>query len=103
MIQTKMLAQLCAQAEARGCDLITLRALIEEACETGAARALGRLGLEDVSAAKDMAELRELLSAWRDAKKSARKAVIGWVMRGCLVLLLLGLAVKLGLAELVLK
>ena len=103
MIETKMLAQLMRQAEARGCDLITLRALIEEACEAGAARALGRLGLEDVSAAKDMAELRELLSAWRDAKKSARKAVIGWVVRGCLVLLLLGLAVKLGLAELVLK
>ena len=103
MIETKMLAQLMRQAEARGCDLITLRALIEEACEAGAVRALGRLGLEDGSAAKDMAELRELLSAWRDAKKSARKAVIGWVVRGCLVLLLLGLAVKLGLAGLVLS
>ena len=103
MIQTKMLAQLCAQAEARGCDLITLRALIEEACEAGASRALGRLGLADSSAAKDMAEPRELLSAWRDAKKSARKAVIGWIVRGALALLLIGLAVKLGLAGLVLS
>ena len=83
--------------------MITLRALVEEACEAGAARALGRLGLDDASAPKDMAELRELLVAWRDAKKSARKAVIGWALRGCLALLLIGLAVKLGLAGLVLQ
>jgi Family of unknown function (DUF6127) len=102
-IETKMLAQLAAQAEARGCDLVTLRALIEEASELGAARALARLGLEDKAAAKDMAELRELLSSWRDAKKSARKAVIGWLARGCLALLLIGIAVKLGLAGLVMQ
>ena len=73
-------------------------ALIEEASDLGAARALARLGLADEKAAKDMAELRELLSAWRDAKVTVRKAVLGWVVRGCLALLLLGLAVKLGLA-----
>ena len=78
-----------------------LRALIEEACETGAARALARLGLADEGAHKDMAELRELLGAWRDAKASARKAVIDWVVRGCLALVLIGLAVKLGLSGLV--
>ena len=50
-----------------------------------------------------MGELRELLSAWRDAKRSARKAVIGWVVRMGLALLLIGLAVKLGLPGLVLK
>ncbi len=103
MIETKMLAQLAAQAEARGCDLVTLRALIEEASELGAARALARLGLEDAAAPKDMAELRELLSSWRDAKKSARKAVIGWLVRGALALLLIGIAVKLGLAGLVIQ
>ena len=103
MTDTNMLIQLTAQAEARGADLVTLRALIEEASELGAARALASLGLDDPHAAKDMAELRELLSAWRDAKVSARKAVIGWLVRGALALLLTGLAVKLGLAGMVMQ
>ena len=80
-----------------------LKRLLEQASETGAQRALARLGLSDEGASKDMAELRELLSAWRDAKRSARKAVIGWVVRMGLALLLIGLAVKLGLPGLVLK
>lgn len=101
MSATNMLLQLTSQAEGRGSDLITLRALIEEASEMGATRALSQLGLDDEKAAKDMAELRELLSAWRDAKASARKAVIGWVVRGCLALVLIGLAVKLGLYGLI--
>ena len=103
MTDTHMLAQLVAQAEARGADLVTLRALIEEASELGAARALARLGLADEDAHKDMAELRELLGAWRDAKSSAVKAVVGWVVRGALALVLIGLAVKFGLTGLVLK
>lgn len=78
-----------------------LQGLLEQASETGAQRALARLGLDDPNAAKDMGELRELLSAWRDAKRSARKAAIGWVVRMGLALLLIGLAVKLGLPGLV--
>jgi Family of unknown function (DUF6127) len=78
-----------------------LQGLLEQASETGARRALARLGLDDPHAAKDMGELRELLSAWRDAKRSARKAAIGWVVRMGLALLLIGLAVKLGLPGLV--
>lgn len=80
-----------------------LSALLERASETGAERALARLGLADESATKDMADLRELLSAWRDAKRSARKAVIEWVIRGVLALLVIGIAVKLGLHGLVIK
>lgn len=80
-----------------------LQGLLEQASETGAHRALAHLGLSDEGAAKDMNELRELLSAWRDAKRSARKAVIGWIVRMGLALLLIGLAVKLGLPGLVLK
>ncbi len=101
MTDTTILTQLTAQAEARGADLVTLRALIEEASDLGAARALERLGLHDERAPRDMAELRELLMAWRDAKSSARKAVVDWLVRGCLALLVLGLAIKLGLAGLV--
>ncbi len=101
MTEIKMLGQLTALAEARGADLVTLNALVEEASDAGAARALARLGLDDAGAAKDMSELRELLTAWRDAKSSARKAVVDWVVRGFLAVLLIGLAVKLGLPGLV--
>jgi len=93
-----MLAGLIAQAERAGADMPTLRAVIEEACEMGAERALARLGLSDGDAGRDIDELRELLQAWRDAKKTARAAIIGWVVRGLLALLLLALAMKLGVS-----
>lgn len=95
-----LLARLMAQAEGRGVDLVTLRALVEEASQAGATRALGALGLDDPRARRDMDELRELLSAWRDAKRSARQAVVGWAVRIVLAALLAGMALKLGLLEL---
>ena len=88
-------------AQADGHDLVTLRALVEEASEMGARRALARLGLADESAREDVVELRQLLKAWRDAKKSARNAVIGWVVRVSLALVLIGIALKTGLYALV--
>lgn len=91
-----LLAQLIAQSAAEGADLATLRAIAEEAGELGASRALSRLGLDDPQAAKDMGELRELLEAWRDAKRSAVKAVAGWIVRMLLALVVIGLAVKPG-------
>ncbi|BAV66224.1 hypothetical protein SCLO_1031840 [Sphingobium cloacae] len=95
----EMLARLVAQAEAQpvGADMVMIRALIEEASELGAGRALERLGLADRRAEGDVRELRELLSAWRDAKKAARGAVVGWAVRIAMALVLLGLAVKTGL------
>jgi hypothetical protein len=94
-----MLALLVAQAEGQGADLVTLRALIEEASGAGAERALAALGLTDENARRDMDELRELLRAWRDAKKSAREAVVSWAIRIVLALLVAGMAVKAGLLE----
>ncbi len=96
-----MLARLTAQAEGQGADLVTLRALIEEASGIGAERALGALGLRDPSARRDMDELRELLQAWRDAKKSAVRAVMNWMIRIGLAALVIAMAVKLGLTELI--
>ena len=96
-----LLASLMAQAESRGIDLVTLRALVEESSQAGARRALGALGLDDEKARRDMDELRALLSAWREAKRSAWRAVAGWVAKMALALVLVGLAVKLGLTELV--
>ena len=95
-VNGSLLAQLIAQGVAEGADLMTLRAIAEEAGELGASRALTRLGLDDPQAAKDMGELRELLGAWRDAKRSAVKAVAEWIVRMLLALVILGLAVKLG-------
>ncbi|MBN8809788.1 MULTISPECIES: DUF6127 family protein [Sphingomonas] len=92
----EMLAQLIGQAESEGAELVTLRAIAEEAGTLGAQRALARLGLEDAGAAKDMSELRELLGAWRDAKRSAFKAAFQWAGRMVAALVLVGLAVKLG-------
>ena len=101
----EMLARLVAQAEGAGLpgrgDMVMIRALIEEASELGAGRALARLGLEDRRAEADMRELRELLRAWRDAKKAARGAAIGWAVRIVMALMLLGMAVKMGLIGLV--
>jgi len=100
MTGDQLLARLMAQAEGKGVDLITLRALVEEASQAGATRALGALGLDDPRARRDMDELRELLSAWRDAKRSARQAVVSWAVRIVLAALLAGMAVKLGLLDL---
>jgi len=94
-----MLALLLAQAEAQGADMTTLRGLIEEASEVGAERALGAIGLRDPKAGCDMRELRELLQAWRDAKKSAWNAVVTWMVRIFLAVLVAGIAVKVGLLE----
>ena len=94
-----MLAALLAQAAAEGGELVTLRAIVEEASEVGAGRVLGRLGLADPGAEKDIDELRELLAAWRAATASAWKAAVEWIVRGLTALLLIGLAVRLGFPE----
>jgi hypothetical protein len=96
-----MLALLVAQAEGQGADMVTLRALIEEASGVGAERALAALGLRDEHARRDMDDLRELLRAWRDAKRSAGRAVVSWAVRILLALLVAGIAVKAGLLELI--
>ena len=96
---SSMLALLIAQAEGQGADLVTLRALIEEASGIGAERALEALGLKDSEARRDMDELRELLQAWRDAKKAAWKEVVAWAIRILLALLVLGMSIRLGLWE----
>lgn len=101
MSHTDMLARLVTQAEGERADLVTVRALVEEASDIGAARALERLGLQDRAAEADMAELRQLLRAWRDAKRSVRAAAIGWLVRAALALMVIGMAVKLGLFALV--
>lgn len=95
-----MLARLVAQAAGEGADFVTLRAVVEEASEMGARRTLASLGLADDRASADLIELRQLLRAWRDAKASAWRATVDWVVRGLLALLLVGIAWRLGVPEL---
>jgi len=94
-----LLALLVGQAEAAGADMATLRALIEEASGVGAERALAALGLKDEAARRDMDELRDLLRAWRDAKKSLLSAAMAWAGRIFLAALVAAVAVKVGVLE----
>lgn len=100
MKREDMLARLLAQAGTEGSEMITLRAIVEEASDLGAVRVLERMGLADEGAHEDLAELRELLRAWRDAKASAWKAVIDWAVRGVLALLIFAIAVRFGSGDL---
>jgi hypothetical protein len=93
---TKLIAQAASAKEFGGGELVTLRAIVEEASELGANRVLERIGLGDKQAQDDIDELRELLGAWRAAKASAWKAAIEWIVRGARALLLIGIAVRLG-------
>lgn len=99
MSENGVLARLALEAGEGARDMVSVRALVEEASETGAARALARVGLSDPGAGEDVRELRELLRAWRDAKRSARVAAIGWLVRLALAMLVLGLAVRTGFAS----
>jgi hypothetical protein len=96
MNRPAILATLMKQATEEGAELVTLRAIVEETSELAADRILERLGLDDAQAENDLGELRELLQAWRDAKASAWKAFIEWVIRAALALLLIGIAFRLG-------
>ncbi|MCW3798612.1 DUF6127 family protein [Sphingomonas sp. BN140010] len=95
------MTQLLRQSDTGALDPINMRALVEEASQSGAHRALASLGLDDDNARRDMDELRQLLSAWRDAKRSAWQAVVAWAVRIFLACVLIGLAVRLDLAGLI--
>ena len=71
------------------------RALIEEAAERGAQRALERIGLHDEHAGRDVSQLRDLIEAWRDFKTTARRTFVSWTIKLLLGALLIGVAVKL--------
>lgn len=95
----EMLTRLVSDAHHGGQDLARLRSIVEEASGAGATAAMERLGLADADARRDLDELRELLRAWRDAKSSALKGVVQWVVRVFVVLVLMGLAAKFGISD----
>lgn len=89
-------ARLVRQAHLEGASQETLRLLIEEATARGAARgasaALARCGLEDPNAAPDITELRELLDAWRDTKRTVRRSIVRWGVRWTVRLVIAAIA-----------
>ena len=50
--------------------------LLDVAAQRGAERCLAHLGLENGHAARDIRELRDLLEAWRDARRTAWQTTI---------------------------
>lgn len=93
-------ARLVRQAHLEGASLETLRLMIAEASAEGARRALEQCGLGDSAAVSDMGELRGLLDAWRDTKKTARRAITRWLITALLMTLSAALAVKARLLNL---
>ena len=71
--------------------------LLTRAAERGAERCLAHLGLENGSAARDIRELRDLLEAWRDARRTAWQTTIKVATTGILAALVVGAAIKLKL------
>ena len=71
--------------------------LLERAAERGAERVLVHLGLENGRAAQDIGELRALLEAWRDARRTAWQTAIKVLTTGLLAALVAGVAIKLKL------
>ncbi len=71
--------------------------LLDRAAERGAERVLAHLGLENGHAARDIGELRSLLEAWRDARRTAWQTAVKVVTTGTLAALLVGAAIKLKL------
>ncbi|TCS99102.1 hypothetical protein EDC36_103166 [Tepidimonas ignava] len=73
------------------------KVMLEQAAERGAEQCLARLGLENGSAARDIRELRDLLAAWREARRAAWQTIVKVTTTGILAALLVGIAVKLKL------
>ncbi len=71
--------------------------MLDSAAQRGAERCLAHLGLENGSAAKDIRELRDLLEAWRDARRTAWRTAVKVVTTAILAMLLVGAAIKLKL------
>jgi len=85
---------LARKAAREGAGRRTLMGLIEAASEEGATKALARLGLHDESAGNDIRELRDLLDAWRDTRRTAWRTFVRWVTGAFILLILAGLAIR---------
>ncbi len=97
-----MLEDPAKQSTLQQADILNLRPevldeLLTRAAERGAERALACLGLENGRAAADIRDLRGLIDAWRDARRTAWQTAVKVVTTGVLAALLVSVAIKLKL------
>ena len=71
--------------------------MLERAAERGARHALHGVGLDGEDAAHDIRELRNLLDAFNEAKKTAGLTIIKMVVTGLVMAILTGTLIKLKL------
>lgn len=95
VVHSFVLAELMAQACTEGAYPLTLRAIVEEASEIGAKRALQEIGFDDPKVIKDVRDLRDLLSAWRDVKRIMWQNILSYITKAFLALIVLTVFVKL--------
>jgi hypothetical protein len=72
-----------------------LDVLLDRAAERGAERVLARLGLENGHAARDIHDLRALIEAWRDVRRTAWRTVVKVATTALLGALMVGIGIKI--------
>lgn len=75
---------------------IELEAMLEKASKQGAKLALAELGLDDGHARIDIRDLRELLKAFRMAKKDSFRLFVKWIVIGIITLITAGFISLIG-------
>lgn len=91
----RTLAALGQAAYEDGLSVQHLQALIEEASEVGAKRALARVGLHDAQAGGDIRDLRNLLDSWRDTRRTMWSTMVRWTTTLIMMFIAAGLAINL--------
>ena len=71
--------------------------MLERAAERGARHALHEVGLDGEDAAHDIRELRNLLDAFNEAKKTAGLTIVKMLVTGLVLALMTGTLIKLKL------
>lgn len=72
-------------------------ALLEQAAERGARKALADVGLEGDTAAADVRDLRSLLDAFKIVRTTALQTAVRIIVTAILALIVLGAAIRLKL------
>jgi hypothetical protein len=76
-------------------DSSSLQRMLDDAARRGAEEALARIGLHDESSAKDIGDLRDLLSAWREVRSTAIRTSTKVLTTIIIGAVLVGLGIKL--------
>lgn len=71
-----------------------IEVLIEKCAERAAEKALKNIGLSDEDAYDDVKELRSLLEAWKETKRTIGQTITRWLTIAFLMTLAAGLYMK---------